>query len=993
MCNTHTQRINSVFRTSSEQRTGEQKPMCIIQDLGQDKDSLRDWLFKDLPARLHVWDARSTLFNHFLVDLFFRRLLHYKPPLADSEWPTCLTDAILNIIPQVRQCLRDRSEVIINPEAPTTGTVIEACTIQPVETNLEAESTTNWATCDGFLAPVTNKKSVKQNKREKDPPIEFERIHAVDINAMRHHQVRQLRLMQKFVRQAFANWNQRRGHSTSSTDRLIPQTVVPSLDWTGLWRSRLKTTRRGVKRASLSVGLHEQRANAFLTNCQVGSVENIKTLLLSDPVVGMKHVTLDLNVADQYGCFGLLWAVLAWNEQLVNLLLDFGANVNQVTDEGLCALSACLLYYYRAIEQLSSGSEGKDSMIKPHIRICRPYCQSEDSSSTPSAQNDEQCERTFVFLAEITMFLSNKSPESEKEQQQKAKMAQMQRLYTSRPQIVESLRAKSNVISAKEQDTDREIQPEHLCVKPKLPTFQRFTDCLTRLTKQFQDNLTYVDPITQKTREFSIPERISSPSLSDRTNSPLSNCHEELPTHLEETQLAKVENLTSEENAVPFSRRSLYEHPIRPTTAAYLDASANELAQNTYFLAKRSISPATLSRTGRESDDKISDSLEMNAESNSAVQRRAVLIAQGADPNAANQPLPCIFMAVQMEDIEMVDRLLKHGADANACLRIKSQSEQKHNLYSKPPRRNTKPMDSNEMLDRQDEKRITATEDPIIPSLDGLAPLHYAALLPGDAGVQIVRLLCNAAANPNHQAMEDDSFIIRPNLNSRTEETTKTEFTKSIPGTVSSTPERLTPEQQNIIGGRTALQLACARDYDYECIDVLLKWPTINVNQELSHGMGTALSVAAARTFEFRRTTEQRLALIRKLVEIGGASAHHRFHIPSKHFIGNVVDATYLDYLRDRRVGRLPFHALNNVEKEVYEARAQIMDYLADCVRDAYYEIRELTDKDSSRDATGGRKSRLLLTHSQTPLLMHPSSSARSRTISSIKLGLPAVGK
>ncbi|KAF6768456.1 hypothetical protein AHF37_08172, partial [Paragonimus kellicotti] len=281
--------------------------------------------------------------------------------------------------------------------------------------------------------------------------------------------------------------------------------------------------------------------------------------------------------------------------------------------------------------------------------------------------------------------------------------------------------------------------------------------------------------------------------------------------------------------------------------------------------------------------------------------------------------------------------------------------------YDHEPRRNTKLMDSNELVDRQEDGRITANEDPIIPSLDGLAPLHYAALLPGEAGVQIVQLLCNATANPNHQATEDDSFIIRPNMNSRTEEPTKTELTKSTPGTV--------------------------------CIDVLLHWPTINVNQELSHGMGTALSVAAARAFEFRRTTEQRLALIRKLVEIGGASAHHRFNIPSKRFIGNVVDATYLDYLRDRRVGRLPFHTLNNVEKEIYEARAQIMDYLADCVRDAYYEIRELMDEDSSRDATGGRKSRPVLTRSQTSLLTHPSTSTRSRTLSSLKLGLPAVGK
>ncbi|KAF6776172.1 hypothetical protein AHF37_04655 [Paragonimus kellicotti] len=696
--NTHKHRIDSVFKTSpTDQRVEHRKPTCIIQDIKQDRDSLRDWLFKDLPAQLHVWDARSTLFDHFLADLFFRRLLHCKPPITDSEWPTYLTDAILNIIPQIRQCLRDRSDVMINPEAPTTGVLVEACTVQSAETNLETESTTNWATCDGFLAPVTNKKSLKSNKQEKDPQIEFERMHAIDINVMRYHQVRQLRLIQKFVRQAFANWNQRRGHSAGSADPLIPQTVVPSLDWTGLWKSRLKTTRRGAKRASFSVGLHEQRAKAFLTNCQVGSVENIKTLLFSDPAVGVKHVTLDPNVADQYGCFGLLWAVLAWNEQLVNLLMDFGANVNQVTDEGLCALSACLLYYYRAIEQLSGGLEGKDGAAKPHIRIYRPRCQSEDSSSTLSARSDGQCERTFVFRAEITMFLSDKSPESEKEQQHKAKIAQMQRLYTSRPQIAESLRTKSNVASAKEQNGNSEVSLEHLPVKPKLPSFQRFTDCLTRLTKQFQDSLTHADPSTQKTREFSLPERMSSPSLTDRRSSSLPNCHEELPANLEETQFAKVEKLTSEENAVPFSRRSLYDHPIQPITAPYLDVSASELAENTYFLAKRSISPATLSRTGRDSGDRISDSLEMNVESNSAVQRRAVLIAQknqivrmidlllrrGADPNAANQPLPCIFMAVQMEDVAMVERLLKHGADPNACLRIKSQSEQKHNLYSK----------------------------------------------------------------------------------------------------------------------------------------------------------------------------------------------------------------------------------------------------------------------------------------------------------------------
>lgn len=49
-------------------------------------------------------------------------------------------------------------------------------------------------------------------------------------------------------------------------------------------------------------------------------------------------------------------------------------------------------------------------------------------------------------------------------------------------------------------------------------------------------------------------------------------------------------------------------------------------------------------------------------------------------------------------------------------------------------------------------------EDHIILNLDGLTPLHYAALLPGANGVKICRLLLRASADPNRQASEDRSF-------------------------------------------------------------------------------------------------------------------------------------------------------------------------------------------------------------------------------------------
>ncbi|VEL37843.1 unnamed protein product [Protopolystoma xenopodis] len=42
---------------------------------------------------------------------------------------------------------------------------------------------------------------------------------------------------------------------------------------------------------------------------------------------------------------------LTWNVRLLGLLLDFGADINQLTDEGYSSLGLSLLYYYYHYEQ------------------------------------------------------------------------------------------------------------------------------------------------------------------------------------------------------------------------------------------------------------------------------------------------------------------------------------------------------------------------------------------------------------------------------------------------------------------------------------------------------------------------------------------------------------------------------------------------------------------------------------------------------------------
>ena len=43
--------------------------------------------------------------------------------------------------------------------------------------------------------------------------------------------------------------------------------------------------------------------------------------------------------------------------------------------------------------------------------------------------------------------------------------------------------------------------------------------------------------------------------------------------------------------------------------------------------------------------------------------------------------------------------------------------------------------------------------------LGGLAPLHIAAAIPGEEGVQITKLLLDALADPDVRAAEDGSFL------------------------------------------------------------------------------------------------------------------------------------------------------------------------------------------------------------------------------------------
>lgn len=280
-----------------------------------------------------------------------------------------------------------------------------------------------------------------------------------------------------------------------------------------------------------------------------------------------------------------------------------------------------------------------------------------------------------------------------------------------------------------------------------------------------------------------------------------------------------------------------------------------------------------------------------------------LLLQRGADPNASGVPMPVLFFAIKAADVEMVKSLLSRQASTS----IKLPKEK-----------------------------------------GGLAPLHIASAIPGEEGVLITELLLNAGADPDVRAAEDDSFLNRNLMD---------EWSK----------DPIHPDSQELLGGRTPLHIACARDDNYKnitrvvhlllenganssllcngfsplalciasgndmAIDELLVFGN-DVSLPLTHGVGSALCAATTTEYEYRRPITARLHLIDKLVR---ACANVLAPIPvgPKRNMGTVVDYAYYMFYQDTHIAKTPYHALTHAERETFINRRKLLEHIGDILR------------------------------------------------------------
>ncbi|XP_011824925.1 PREDICTED: ankyrin repeat and MYND domain-containing protein 1 isoform X5 [Mandrillus leucophaeus] len=306
-----------------------------------------------------------------------------------------------------------------------------------------------------------------------------------------------------------------------------------------------------------------------------------------------------------------------------------------------------------------------------------------------------------------------------------------------------------------------------------------------------------------------------------------------------------------------------------------------------------------------------------------------LLLRRGADPNLCRVPMQVLFLAVKAGDVDGVRLLLEHGARTDICFP---------------------------------------------PQLGTLTPLHIAAALPGEEGVQIVELLLHAITDVDAEASDKDG-------------TYKSGKLDLLPSSLKLSNEPGPPQAYYSMdtplpeeGGRTALHVACEREDDDKCardvVQLLLShranpnllWSghsplslsiasgnDLVVKELLTHGadpnlpltkgLGSALCIACDLTYEHQRSVDERLALIDQLIDHGADILKPvTLRQGEKVAVGTAVDYGYFRFFQDRKIAHCPFHTLLPAERETFLARKRVLEYMglqlrrAVCARESQWD-------------------------------------------------------
>lgn len=595
-----------------------------------------------------------------------------------------------------------------------------------------------------------------------------------------------------------------------------------------------------------SKGPLELRSESLINEASLGNLQNVQNILSDQKV----HP----DVGDVRGQTALIAATVSCHDNVINLLLDNGADINKLNYEGMSALAVCSVLYYPFQSLQESVAEKTSQDITTELKI------SESSTLANSTQETA----------------AKKRPKDE--------------VYTELP----GTETQINQVESEECSTAQ--TPE----TPKHAEEIKITSKDKEVSQQTQNE----------------QGRVVEAKLLDETK-PLKEKILEDPSDWHQDEDEGENIISAEKDETTYRNKSPEKDHgydlASPVDSFHIQSTEATMEQMATVLCETIlVSPA-------ETQDTVNRIAVIKLKNEVYWAIMKLLLERGADPNMSVIPMPVMFLAIKAGHVDAVQRLLESGARTDLHL----TAEQK-----------------------------------------GLYPLHVAAGLTGPAGPKITKLLLQALADPDVKA-QDASEVYKLDKISKEEMVAgeNMPFRGYKPPTNINNISIKAPNE----GGRTPLHVACQKDTDYENardVVALLLSHKANTNHLWSGHSPLSLAIAsgndlavdellgagadpnlpltgrvgnalcAAINIYYSRHT--RIKLVEKLLK-AGADILMPVLIGERGrgTIGTALDYAHYMFNKDWRIAHTPYHALKQSERELYNARCQLITMMAEHMRQA----------------------------------------------------------
>ncbi|XP_031138193.1 ankyrin repeat and MYND domain-containing protein 1 isoform X2 [Sander lucioperca] len=665
------------------------------------------------------------------------------------------------------------------------------------------------------------------------------------------------------------------------------------------------------------------------------------------------------DVADSQGHTALIAATVNCNNDVIQLLLDMGADIDKLNCEGMSALAVCHVLYYpfQSLYTTLAEPPAKTQVLRsPSVGGNSPQISQVDFTTDTPRTAEELTEHILHHSCKVSLnseliteriterWPGLNEPETPADTKHLQEEERKEKEVEGEERDCKETEREGNVRESEERDSredENESKAEEREIESRCDqTWENEESEVKGKERELRKSEADVELGERRETESRKENMEVSGEDEEDVEKRVRNNHE---GHIKEREDRGRKDMPDVERFIQvydghIALGSVQWKECQTTAAGKVQGKDKELTQKTAFDSAHSVSSykiqvteevmqrsaEALSRTGipQRSDTQgtVRKMAAMKTEHRVRLNTLKLLLERGADPNASRIPMLVLFLAIMAADTEAVRRLLLCGA---------------------------------------------RTDIPLPPEEKGLYPLHVAAALPGPAGPIITELLLHAVTDPDTKASNQNEIYEPDKIFMKSQEPLSTDGNPNLKE-----------------GGQTALHVACQRDGDYRNASKV-------VALLLSHGASTdliwsghsplSLAIASGNDLAVeellngganpniplgRRVGSALCALANINYHLGGnraklldmlakAGADILMPVTVGDVVGTAVDYAHCSFNQDFRIANTPFHALNMRERETFKARRQLLSMMGDLLRQTASQRENLHLTLNSTSSTG----------------------------------------